>query len=143
MALFTHDTKVEALARAPLFESLSKDQLSDLAKVTEDLDFSAGKVFCSQGEVGSDFFVIMEGEAEATRDGTKIATFGPADFFGEVALVEDVPRTATVAATSPVRCFVVHRGRFLRLLDEQPGVERKVMRALAKRLVALSDDPRL
>jgi CRP-like cAMP-binding protein len=143
MPLFTHDTKVEALARAPLFEGLSKDELGDLAKVTEDLDFAPGKVFCSQGEIGSDFFVIMEGEAEATRDGNKVAVFGPGDFFGEVALVEDIPRTATVTAASPVRCFVVHRGRFLRLLDEQPGVERKVMRALAKRLIALSDDPRL
>jgi CRP/FNR family cyclic AMP-dependent transcriptional regulator len=143
MALFTIDTKVAALAKAPLFEGLSKDQLSDLAKVTEDLDFAAGKVFCSQGEVGSDFFVLMEGEAEAIRDGVKVATFGPGDFFGEVALVEDVPRTATVTAASPVRCFVVHRGRFLRLLDEQPGFERKVMRALAKRLIALSNDPRL
>lgn len=143
MPLFTHDTKAEALARAPLFEGLSKEELRELAKLTEDLDFAAGKVFCKQGEVGSDFFVIMEGEAETTRDGTKVATYGPGDFFGEIALVEDVPRTATVTATSPVRCFVVHRGRFLRLLDEQPGVERKVMRALAKRLVALSDDPRL
>jgi CRP/FNR family transcriptional regulator, cyclic AMP receptor protein len=143
MARFSRDTKVEALARAPIFEGLSKQELGELAKVTEDLDFAPGKVFCTQGEVASDFFVIMEGEAEVTRDGTKVAVHGPGDFFGEIALVEDVPRTATVTATSPVRCFVVHRGRFTRLLDEQPEVERKVLRALAKRLVAASDDPSL
>jgi CRP/FNR family cyclic AMP-dependent transcriptional regulator len=143
MALFSHDTKVEALGKAPLFAGLSKAELGELAKVTEDLDFSTGKVFCTQGEVGSDFFVLMEGEAEVTRDGSKIATHGPGDFFGEIALVEDVPRTATVTDTAPVRCFVVHRGRFMRLLDEQPEVERKVLRALARRLIAASDDPSL
>src|SRR3954468_3282440 len=143
MSRFSHDTKVDALSRAPLFAGLSKDELAELAKVTEDLDFREGKVFCKQGEIGSDFFLIMEGEAEVTRDGSKVATHGPGDFFGEVALVEDVPRNATVTVTAPVRCFVVHRARFTRLLDEQPEVERKVMRALARRLVAASNDPSL
>jgi|SRR3954447_9274163 len=141
MALFSHDTKVEALGRASLFEGLSKTELGELAKRSEDLDYDTGRVFCTQGEVGSDFFVIMEGEAEVTRDGTKVADYGPGDFFGEVALIEDVPRNATVTATSPVRCFIVHRGSFTKLLDEQPEVDRKVMRALAKRLVAASNDP--
>ena len=64
MALFSRDTKVEALKRAPLFEGLSRKQLTELAKVTEDVDFNAGKVLCREGERGQEFFVIMEGEAE-------------------------------------------------------------------------------
>jgi CRP-like cAMP-binding protein len=141
--LFSSDTKVEALKRSPLFEGLSRSELEELAKRTDDLDFAAGKVLCREGESGGEFYVIMEGEVEVTRGGQKLATSGNDDFFGEVSLVEDVPRTATVTATTPVRCFVLTRGRFLNLLDSQAGVERKVMRALAKRLVALSDDPAL
>lgn len=143
MPLFSHDSKVEALKRAPLFEGLDRHELEELAKRTDDLDFAAGKVLCKQGEAGSDFFVIMDGEVEVTRDGQPVAISGGAEFFGEVSLVEDIPRTATVTTTTPVRCFVLTRGRFLHLLDDQPDVERKVLRALAKRLVAESDSPTL
>lgn len=140
MPLFTRDTKVEALRRAPLFEGLTDKELTALAMRTEDMDFPAGKVLCKEGETGSEFYVIMEGEAEVTQAGQKVATHGSGDFFGEVALVEDVPRIATVTATTPIRCFVLTRGRFLHVLDDLPEVERKVMRALARRLVSTSDD---
>ena len=143
MALFTRDTKVEALRRAPLFEGLSDKELGEVAVRTDDLDFPAGKVLCREGETGSEFYVIMEGEAEVTRNGQAVATHSPGSFFGEVALVEDVPRTATVTTTTPIRCFMLTRGRFLHVLNDFPDVERKVMRALAKRLAAASDDPSL
>lgn len=139
MKLFTRDTKVEALNAAPLFQGLSEKELAQLAMRTDDLDFPAGKVLVREGEVGSEFYVIIEGEAEATRHGEVVASYGVGDFFGEIALVEDVPRNATVTATTPLRCFMLTRGRFLHVLDEYPGVERKVMRALARRLVAASD----
>src|SRR2546423_2980253 len=135
MPLFSHDSKVEALKRAPLFEGFSRKELAEMAQATEDVDFSPGKTLCREGETGEEFFVIMEGEVEVTRNGKPLATRGGGEFFGEIALIEEIPRTATVTATTPLRCFVLTRRRFLRLLDEQPGVERKVMRALAKRLV--------
>lgn len=143
MPLFSRDTKVEALRRAPLFEGLSSKELSEVAMRTEDLDFPAGKVLCEEGQIGSEFYVIMDGEAEVTRKGEKVATHTTGGFFGEVALVEDVPRNATVTATTPLRCFLLTRGRFLHVLDEFPDVERKVMRALAKRLASASNDPNL
>src|SRR3954449_10528431 len=118
MPLFTRDTKVEALKRAPLFEGLTDKELTEVAMRTEDLDFPVGKVLCKEGEVGSEFYLIMEGEAEVTRGGKTLATHRSGDFFGEVALVEDVPRIATVTATAPIRCFVLTRGRFLHVLDE-------------------------
>jgi CRP/FNR family cyclic AMP-dependent transcriptional regulator len=65
------------------------------------------------------------------------------EFVGEIALVEDVPRTATVTAKTPIRAFVLTRQGFLHLLDQQPGIEREVLRALAKRLLSVSDDPSL
>jgi len=138
--LFSRDTKVEALRRAPLFAGLTRKELTELAKVTEDVDLDTGKVLCEEGKTGQEFFVIMEGEVEVRRSGRKLATRGSGEFFGEVALVEDIPRTATVTATTPLRFFVLTRRSFLRLLDEHPAVERKVMRALARRLVSVSDE---
>jgi CRP-like cAMP-binding protein len=143
MPLFTRDTKVEALRRAQLFEGLTDKELTEVAMRTEDLDFPEGKVLCTEGEIGSEFYLIMEGEAEVTRQGESLATLSSGDFFGEVALIDDVPRIATVTATTPLRAFVLTRGRFLHVLDDLPDVERKVLRALARRVVASSDDHRL
>jgi CRP-like cAMP-binding protein len=143
MPLFSRDTKVEALKRAPLFEGLSRKELTEMAKVTEDMDFPSGKVICKQGEAGEEFFVIMEGEVQVTKNGKKVAIRGGGEFFGEIAIIEHIPRTATVTTVTPVRSFVLTRRNFQRLLDEQPGVERKVMRALAKRLVAETEAPSL
>ena len=140
MPLFSQDKKVAALKSAPLFADLSRKELTELAKVTEDVDFDEGKVLCREGQTGQEFFVIMEGEVEVTRRGNKLATAGSGEFFGEIALVENLPRTATVTAQTAIRSFVLTRRNFLRLLDEQPRVERKVMRALARRLVSVSDD---
>ena len=140
MALFARDNKIAALKRAPLFAGLSRKELAELAKVTEDVEFDTGKVLCKQGETAREFFVIMEGEVAVRRGRRRLATIGSGEFFGEIALVENLPRTATVTAQTPVRFFVLTRRSFLRLLDEQPGVERKVLRALARRLVSVSDE---
>ena len=140
MPLFSQDKKVAALKSAPLFADLSRRELAELAKVTEDVNFDTGKVLCREGQTGGEFCVIMEGEVEVTRRGKKLAGGGSGEFFGEIALVENLPRTATVTAQTPIRSFVLTRRSFLRLLDEQPRVERKVMRALARRLVSVSDD---
>lgn len=141
MKLFSRDAKVEALRQAPLFDGLSRKQLGELARVTEDIDFEAGKVLCREGRRGQEFFVIMDGEAEVTKGGKRVATCRSGDFFGEIALIEDIPRTATVTAKTPIRFFVITRLSFMRLLDEEPGFERKVLRALARRLAPVGDDP--
>jgi len=133
--LFSQDTKIAALARAPLFEGLSKKELTELARSTDDLEVPAGKVLCKEGELGWEFFVILEGEAAVRRRGRKVNTMGPGDFFGEIALVEKSRRTATVTATTPLRFFVLTSRSFWSLLDHSPQVERKVLRALAKRVL--------
>src|SRR5262245_44371027 len=138
--LFPHDTKVDALRQCPLFAELSRDELQELAKTTEDLEVAEGKVLCRQGEPAQEFFVIIEGEAEATKDGQPLRTMGPGDFFGEIGLIEDIPRTATVTAATPLRFFVLTRQSFWGMLDRMPGVERKILRALAKRLFASEPD---
>lgn len=140
MPRFSQNTKVQSLARAPLFEGLTKRDLGQLAKVTEDLEVAPGKVLCREGDVGREFFVIVDGEVEVTKDGKRLRTLGPGDFFGEIALVEHTRRTATVVATTPLRFFVLTSQAFWGLLDTSPGVERKVLRALVRR-VAVPADP--
>lgn len=137
MKLFSQDTKIEALKRTPLFSDLSRKELEELAKMTDDLEVEAGKVLCKQGELGREFFVIVEGEVEITRDGKPVEQRGGGDFFGELALVENVRRMATLTAKTPLRFFVLTSQSFHHLMDGNPEVERKVLRSLVKRLVAL------
>ena len=139
--LFSHDTKVDRLKEAPLFADLSKEELEGLARVSEDMEVEAGKVLCREGEPAQEFFVIIDGEAEATKEGANLRTMGEGDFFGEIALIEDIPRTATVTATTTLRFFVLTRQAFWSMVDRLPDVERKVLRALARRVVDSWGDP--
>ena len=143
MKLFNQDTKVEALKRAPLFEGLSKKELTQLARVSEDLEVPAGKVLCKEGDIGHEFFVIIDGQVEVTRNGQPVAMRGSEDFVGEIALLEQTSRTATVTAKTPLRLFVLTSSSFKTLIDDNPSVERKVLRALARRVIELSRDPTL
>jgi len=138
--LFTQNVKVEALKRAPLFEGLSNKELRELARATEDLKIEAGTVLCKEGGLGREFFVIVDGIAEVTKSGRHLATRQAGEFFGEIALITTTKRTATVTATTPIRCFILTRGDFRRVLDESPSVERKVMQALAERLLSYTED---
>jgi CRP-like cAMP-binding protein len=143
MKLFTQDTKVEALRRATLFEGLSRKHLVQLARVSEDLEVPAGKVLCKEGEVGQEFFVIVDGEVEVTKNGKRLATRAAGEFFGEIALLDQTRRMATVTAQTPLRFFVLTRRDFRQLIRDNPGVELKVLRAVARRLIQVSGDPTL
>jgi CRP/FNR family transcriptional regulator, cyclic AMP receptor protein len=143
MRLFSQDTKVKALGSAPLFEGLSRKELAQVARVSEDLEVEPGTVLCREGDIGHEFFVIVEGNVKVTRKGRRVALRGGGEFVGEIALLEDVPRTATVTAETPVRFFVLTRKDFRHLLDENPSVERKVLRVLARRLAEIAKDPTL
>jgi CRP-like cAMP-binding protein len=109
--------------------------------LTDDLDVPAGTVLCREGSRGHEFFVIIEGEAEVTRGGKRVATLGSGEFFGEIAVLEPVTRTATVTAATPLRFFVVSAQAFTALLDTDRKIERTVLRALVRRLVAMTGDP--
>jgi CRP/FNR family cyclic AMP-dependent transcriptional regulator len=137
----SQNTKVEALRRAPLFEGLSKKELVELARVTEDLQVAAGTVLCKEDSLGREFFVLVEGTVEVTRGGRPVATRQAGDFVGEIALLTSARRTATVRAATPVRCLILMRGDFRRVLDENRSIERKVMQALAERLAESAADP--
>lgn len=141
MPLFGEDVKVKALGTAPIFEGLSYKELQELAKLADEMQVDAGKVLTRQGETGREFFVLMDGEVEIERGGQSLGTRGAGDFIGEIAILEDVPRTATVTAKTPLKFFVLTAQSFRSVVDRHPDVERKVLRALARRLVDLADDP--
>ncbi len=143
MRLFSQDTKVQALKGAPLFEGLSRKDLVQLARVREDLEVEPGEVPCKEGQLGHEFFVIVDGKVQVTRNGKQVTTLSGGDFMGEIALVTKMPRTATVIAQTPVRFFVLTSRDFQSVLDNNPNVERKVLRALARRLAETSSDPTL
>jgi CRP/FNR family transcriptional regulator, cyclic AMP receptor protein len=126
--------KVELIKRVPLFASCSRNELAQIAQIADEIDLPQGKELIRQGSRGREFFVLLEGEADVSQDGRTINQLGTGDFFGEIALVSDSPRTATVTATSPVRALVITDRSFHRLLDEQPEIQRKVLVELAERL---------
>jgi CRP-like cAMP-binding protein len=134
MQLFSHDTKANALGRATLFKNLSRSELVELAKVTEDLEVAEGKVLAREGDIGQEFFVIVDGEVVVTKDGKEINRLSAGDFFGEIALIWESPRrTATVTAATPVRFFVLTRQAFRSLLGHHPDIEGKVLEELDRR----------
>jgi CRP/FNR family cyclic AMP-dependent transcriptional regulator len=128
------DAKTELLKRAPLFAECSKQELSLISGIADEIDLKEGKELTRQGSPGREFFVLIEGSADVVKDGNKVNTLEGGDFFGEIALVHHAPRTATVVATSPVRALVVTERNFRRLLEGSPEIQRKVMVALADRL---------
>jgi CRP-like cAMP-binding protein len=135
MQLFSHDDKATALGRAPLFENLARGELVALAKVTEDLEVGDRKVLAREGDIGREFFVIVDGEVIVSKDGEEIRRLGPGDFFGELALIWESPRrTATVTTASPVRFFVLTRQAFRSLIGHHPDIEDKVLRVVEERV---------
>jgi CRP-like cAMP-binding protein len=100
----------------------------------------AGKVLTKEGDAGREFMIIASGTASVRRKGRKVTTLGPGDFFGELALLAGVPRTATVIAESDMVVEALNRAEFATLLDESPSIARKVLSAVAKR--SYENEPR-
>jgi CRP-like cAMP-binding protein len=128
------DGKVELLKKVPLFSKLDKKGLQEVAHIADELDLPAGKEMATEGDRGREFFVLLEGEAEVTKQGNRINTMKQGDFFGEIALVTKMPRTATVTATTPVDVLVITERDFDALLKKSPEIGRNVAEALAERV---------
>jgi CRP-like cAMP-binding protein len=122
------------MARVPLFCRLSKRELVRIAQLADEVDLPAGKRLTKEGSRGREFFVLLEGSADVERNGQRIATMRGGDFFGEISLVTDVPRTATVTTISPVRALVITDRAFRELLRDSPAIQGKVLEAIASRL---------
>ena len=122
----------EDLKRVPLFSGLSQRQLRRLAKDFKDRRVPPGSVLTKQGEMsGVAFFVIAEGEAAVTVDGTRVGTMGPGDHFGELAMISERERTATVEAVTPMRCHTIQFWHFRAFAKENPDVTWKLLQHVA------------
>jgi CRP/FNR family cyclic AMP-dependent transcriptional regulator len=128
------DTFARHLAEVPLFSACSQKDLALVARRGEDVKVDAGKVLVTEGATGSEFFVIISGKARVTRRGRKVATLGPGDFFGDLALLDKAPRNATVTADTPMELVVLGQREFAAIIDEVPGFSRKLLAGLARRL---------
>lgn len=116
------------------FSGLSKAELEKLAGWTFELEVPAGEELTKEGRLAHEFFVIEDGAVEIRREGERIAELGAGDFFGEIALLDGGPRTATVVATTPLRLIVMSAHEFRRMEQELPAVADRVRAALRARL---------
>ena len=132
------DAKVSLIKSVPLFAGCSKRELAQIASISDELDLPEGAALTREGQRGREFLVLIAGTADV-RHGTKLlAKLGDGDFLGEIALILDTPRSATVTATSQVRLLVIERRAFKQLLENVPAIQTKVLEALASRLAVES-----
>jgi CRP/FNR family transcriptional regulator, cyclic AMP receptor protein len=129
-----HHTKLDLIKRVPLFGSVSKAELEQIASIADEIDLPEGKELIVEGDTGREFFVLVQGTADVERGGKKVASIGPGDFFGEIALIAKTPRNATVRTTSPARALVITDRAFRRLLEDSPAIAVGVLGVLAERL---------
>lgn len=136
MARIRQDEKIAALQRIPLFAGLSKKELRFLARMTSETTVHEGSRIVKQGEMGQEAMIIEEGTAEVVRDGEHVDHIGPGDFFGEMSLINHIPRNADVIATSDMTLVVMDSREFSSVLAEYPEVAVKILKTVVDRLVA-------
>ena len=129
-----HDEKAEAIESVPIFAGLSAKERARVARLMDEVDVPAGRRLIKEGDRGGEFFIIVSGAVEVRRKGRLLRRLTKGDFVGEIALVDKGPRTATVTTTEPTTLFVVGSREFHSLMSTTPGVETKVLRALAHRV---------
>jgi CRP-like cAMP-binding protein len=125
---------VDHLRSVPLFASCTRKELDLIAKSGDEITMTAGTMLVDQGQTGHEAFVVVDGKVAVKRNGRKVATLGPGDVFGELALLDNAPRNATVVADTDMQVLVLTRPEFNGLLDEVPGLARKVLTGVARRL---------
>jgi CRP-like cAMP-binding protein len=128
------DAKVELIGRIPLFARCSKRELRQIAALADEIGLPEGTLLVREGRPGDEFFVLVDGTVDVYKQDKLVATLGSGDFFGEISLINNSPRTATVRSTTPVHALVVSRRDFSGLLATSQQVQLKILKALADRL---------
>jgi CRP-like cAMP-binding protein len=122
------------LQGVPLFSALSKRDLKTVEQAADRIEVPAGREVVSEGRTGHEFFLILDGKASVKRTDRKVAELGPGDYFGEMAVLDQGPRTATVVADTDMNLLVLGQREFAGLINTVPGLAGKLMRSLAGRL---------
>ena len=138
----THDRRTELLAGCPLFKGIDRDGLSGLAYLATPVEFPAGHVIARQGEIGTGFFVVIEGGVRVVRDGTVVARLAAGEFFGELSVLDRMPRNASVIAEGPTTCLALASWDFEKVLLEQPALTLSILRGVAARLRDVTESAR-
>jgi CRP-like cAMP-binding protein len=124
----------DRLKRIPLFQGLSKHERQQVSTWADEVDLEPGRHLVEQGEFAHEFFVIEEGAADVVVDGDRVDSLGPGDFFGEIALLETERRTASVVATAPLQCIVMHSRDFSSMEQTMPEVAERIRQEMRARL---------
>jgi CRP-like cAMP-binding protein len=130
----SRDARLRYLERVPLFSGFTEDELRRVAELSKIVEVRAGTTVTQMGDAGDSFFVIIDGTV-AVRTQVEVGNqLQPGDFFGEMSVLDGEPRSATITATTDVRLLVVDRVHFSRLLDETPGLTRRILTVLSRRV---------
>jgi len=133
------DAYLDHLSAVPLFAGCSKKDLQKIARASDEVAIEKGRAIIQEGTTGHEAYVIIDGTATVERKGLKIADLGPGQYFGELALLDHGPRTATVIATTPMQVLVLGQREFAGVLDEVPGLAHKLLASLATRIRLLDE----
>ena len=134
------DPKLEALHSIPIFGACGPGDLQRISQLVDEVDIPDGRVIMRQGDPGREMFIVASGTARAERDGRHIADFGPGGVFGEMSIIAEGPRTATVTAIEPMRAFVVGHREFHSLMDTYPDFKMRVLEGLATKIRRLEEN---
>jgi CRP/FNR family cyclic AMP-dependent transcriptional regulator len=124
----------ELLRRVPLFSGLDPRELETIARTVHERTFNQGDAVAEEGHSGVGFFVIRDGQAKVTVGGNEVRRLGPGDYFGEIALISEGARTATVTAETELRCYGLTPWEFRPLVQTNAGIAWKLLQALAKQV---------
>jgi CRP/FNR family cyclic AMP-dependent transcriptional regulator len=138
----THDRRTELIAGCPLFQGVEADHLAAVGDRATEVEFPAGRVIARQGEIGIGFFIVVDGRVRVVRDGEVLATLGPGDFFGELSVLDRLPRVAQVIADEPTRCLALASWDFEQVLLDHPALALAILRGLAGRLRSVTEHHR-
>ena len=128
------DRKLEHLSNVRMFSSLTKKELGLVAKAADIVNVKAGTEIVKEGSSGHEFFLILSGEAVVKRTGRKVATLGPGSYFGELALLDRGPRSASIVAESDLEVAILGHREFSAVVDQVPAVAPKLLVSRAGRL---------
>jgi CRP/FNR family cyclic AMP-dependent transcriptional regulator len=132
--MLSHDEKMRLLRSVGLFADAADDSLAAVAERAGEADFPAGRRLITQGQIGNGLFVVVEGAVRIVRDDDELATFGPGQVVGELGVIDQMPRLASVVASAPTRCLTLSSWDFLDAVERDPKLALGVMRVLAARL---------
>jgi len=135
------DEKAAVLARLPLFAGVSSDSLTRLTAVAGEQDFAAGYYIVRQGQVGTGLYVLLEGRVRVIRGSDELAVLVPGDFFGELAVIDQRPRGASVEAIEATRCLALASWDLLDLLEHDPQLSLNLIRGLVARIRDQGEHP--